>query len=164
MYDKCTAMEFRKILIGIDDSRQSEKAAAYGFALAKSLNAAVGLVEVVEPIVIAPVNTGIVGGEMDLLNTALPPMEVIDAQEASAKTVMQRFVATYGEEHSITQFIENGDAATVLIDTAVKFNADLIVVGSHGRSGFNRLLTGSVAEDVSRHSEIPVLVVPMKDK
>ena len=157
-------MEFRKILIGIDDSRQSEKAAVYGFALAKSLGATVGLVEVVEPIMIAPVNSGLVGGEMDMLNTTLPPMEIIDAQESSAKTVMQRFVAMYGEEHNITQFLENGDAATVLIDTAIKFNADLIVVGSHGRSGFNRLLSGSVAEDVSRHSEIPVLVVPLKEK
>lgn len=156
-------MEFRKILIGIDDSRQSEKAATYGFALARSLGAAVGLVEVVEPLVVAPVNSGLAGGGMDMLNP-LPPIEIMDAQEASAKTVMQRFVAMYGEEYQITQFLESGDAATVLIETAIKFNADLIVVGSHGRSGFNRLLTGSVAEDVSRHSEIPVLVVPLKEK
>jgi len=94
----------------------------------------------------------------------MPPIEMMDAQDASAKTVMKRFVAQYGAEHNITQFLETGDAATVVIDTAVKFNADLIVVGSHGRSGFNRLLTGSVSEDVSRHTEIPVLVVPMKDK
>lgn len=156
-------MEFRKILIGIDDSRQSEKAAAYGFALAKSLGAAVGLVEVVEPIVIAPVNSGLAGGGMDMLSP-MPTIEIMDAQEESAKTVMHRFVAMYGEEYQITKFLESGDAATVLIDTAIKFNADLIVVGSHGRSGFNRLLTGSVAEDVSRHSEIPVLVVPLKEK
>ena len=157
-------MEFRKILIGIDDSRQSEKAAVYGFALAKSLGAEVGLVEVVEPIMIAPVNSGLAGGGgMDMISP-MPPMEIIDAQEESAKTVMHRFVAMYGEEFQITKFLENGDAATVLIDTAIKFDADLIVVGSHGRSGFNRLLSGSVAEDVSRHSEIPVLVVPLKEK
>jgi len=155
-------MEFKKILIGIDDSRQSEKAAAYGFALAKLLQAEVGLVEVIEPILIAPATTGIAGGEISMLN--MPPIEMMDAQDASAKTVMKRFVAQYGAEHNITQFLETGDAATVVIDTAVKFNADLIVVGSHGRSGFNRLLTGSVSEDVSRHTEIPVLVVPLKDK
>lgn len=156
-------MEFKKILIGIDDSRQSEKAATYGFALAKLLQAEVGLVEVVEPIIIPPVNTGIVGGEIDMLNN-MPPVEIMNAQDASAKTVMQRFVAMYGQEHNITQFLETGDAATVVVDTAIKFNADLIVVGSHGRSGFNRLFTGSVAEDVSRHAEIPVLVVPLKEK
>lgn len=155
-------MEFKKILIAIDDSRQSEKAAAYGFALAKLLQAEVGLVEVVEPIVIPPANTGIIGGEIDMLN--MPPVEIINAQDASAKTVMQRFVALYAQEHNITQFLETGNAATIVVDTAVKFNADLIVVGSHGRSGFNRLLTGSVAEDVSRHAEIPVLVVPLKEK
>ncbi len=155
-------MEFKKILIGIDDSRQSEKAAAYGFALAKLLGAEVALVEVIEPILVAPATTGIAGGEISMLN--MPPVEMMDAQDASAKTVMKRFVTQYGAEHNITQFLETGDAATVVIDTAVKFNADLIVVGSHGRSGFNRLLTGSVSEDVSRHTEIPVLVVPLKEK
>ncbi len=155
-------MEFKKILIAIDDSRQSEKAATYGFALAKLLQAEVALVEVVEPMIIAPVSSGIAGGEIDMLS--MPSVDLINAQESSAKTVMQRFVAMYGEEHNITQFLETGDAATVVTETAVKFNADLIVVGSHGRSGFNRLLTGSVAEDVSRHSEIPVLVVPLKEK
>lgn len=155
-------MEFKKILIGIDDSRQSEKAATYGFTLAKMFNASVGLVEVVEPIVVPPVTTGLVGGEMDMLNN-MPSVDILNAQEASAKTVMQRFVAMYGEEHNITQFIEMGDAATVLVETALKFNADLIVVGSHSRTGFSRFFSGSVAEDVTRHSEIPVLVVPLKD-
>jgi len=155
-------MEFKKILIGIDDSRQSEKAAACGFALAKLLGAEVGLVEVVEPIMVAPVTTGIAGGELNMLN--MPPVEMMDAQEASAKTVMQRFVAMYGAEHNITQYLESGDAATVVVDTAIKFKADLIVVGSHARSGFSRFFTGSVTEDVTRHTEIPVLVVPMKDK
>jgi nucleotide-binding universal stress UspA family protein len=158
-------MEFKKILIGIDDSRQSEKAASYGFELARLLHAEVALVEVIEPLIIpqATTGTGIVGGEIDMLSN-MPPVEIMDAQDAAAKNVMQRFVATYGAEHNITQFLETGDAATVLVDTAIKFNADLIVLGSHARSGFNRFFTGSVSEDVSRHTEIPVLVVPLKDK
>lgn len=155
-------MEFKKILIGIDDSRQSEKAATYGFELARLLHAEIGLVEVVEPIIIPPVTTGLVGGEIDMMH--MPPVEIMNAQEDAAKTVMQRFVAMYGEEHNITQFLETGDAASILVDTAKKFKADLIVVGSHGRSGFSRFFTGSVAEDVTRHTEIPVLVVPLKDK
>jgi nucleotide-binding universal stress UspA family protein len=156
-------MEFKKILIGIDDSRQSEKAASYGFELARLLHAEVALVEVIEPIIIPPASTGIVGGEIDMIGN-MPPVEIMNAQDAAAKTVMQRFVTLYGAEHNITQFLETGNAATVLVDTAIKFNADLIVVGSHARSGFNRFFTGSVSEDVSRHTEIPVLVVPLKEK
>lgn len=156
-------MEFKKILIGIDDSRQSEKAATYGFALAKLLGAEVGLVEVIEPMIVPPVTTGIVGGEIDMLNN-LPPVEIMNAQDASAKNVMHRFVAQYGAEHNITQFLESGDAATVLVNTAIRFKADLMVVGSHGRTGFDRFFSGSVAEDVTRHAEIPVLVVPLKEK
>ncbi|MGH2405439.1 MAG: universal stress protein [bacterium] len=44
---------------------------------------------------------------------------------------------------------------------ATRLNADLIVMGTHGRTGLSRALLGSVAEDVIRHAEIPVLVVPM---
>ena len=154
-------MEFKKILIGIDDSHQSEKAATYGFALATLLNAEVGLVEVVEPIIIPPTTNSIVGNDIDLLS--MPPIEVMNAQESSAKTVMQRFVAQYGAEHNVMQFLENGDAATVIVETAAKFQADLIVVGSHARTGFSRFFTGSVAEDISRHAEIPVLIVPLKE-
>lgn len=154
-------MNFKKILIGIDDSRQSEKAATYGFALAKLLQAEVGLVEVVEPMIVPPVTTGIVGGEIDMLN--MPPVEIMNAQQDSAKTVMQRFVSMYGEGHNITQFLENGDAASVVVDTAIRFNADMIVVGSHARTGFSRFFAGSVAEDITRHTEIPVLIVPLKE-
>ncbi|HET8679105.1 MAG TPA: universal stress protein [bacterium] len=44
---------------------------------------------------------------------------------------------------------------------AARLNADLIIMGTHGRTGLRRALLGSVAEDVIRHAEIPVLVVPI---
>lgn len=44
---------------------------------------------------------------------------------------------------------------------ATRLDADLIIMGTHGRTGLRRALLGSVAEDVVRHAEIPVLVVPM---
>ena len=51
-----------------------------------------------------------------------------------------------------------------IIQCSKDFGADLIIViGTHSRTGFDRLLMGSVAEDVVRHSEIPVLVVPFEE-
>lgn len=53
----------------------------------------------------------------------------------------------------------DGDSATVIVDTAVSEKADLIVMSTHGRSGFTRWVMGSVAEKVLRGAQCPVLVV-----
>ena len=53
-----------------------------------------------------------------------------------------------------------GRAAPEIVAYAKKTGADLIVMGTHGRSGFQHALLGSVAERVVHHSPCPVLVVP----
>jgi nucleotide-binding universal stress UspA family protein len=57
------------------------------------------------------------------------------------------------------QVVSEGDARTVILDEAAKWPADLIVVGSHGRSGLDRFLLGSVSERVVRHAPCSVEVV-----
>lgn len=54
--------------------------------------------------------------------------------------------------------IVRGDPAVEILEAAETLNADLILVGSHGRTGFERVLLGSVAESVARHAGRPVLV------
>jgi nucleotide-binding universal stress UspA family protein len=49
--------------------------------------------------------------------------------------------------------------AGVIIAEAQRWSADLIVIGTHGRTGFNRLLFGSVAEGVLRTSPVPILLI-----
>ena len=51
-----------------------------------------------------------------------------------------------------------------IISKAIKWNADIIIVGTHGRTGLEHLLLGSVAEYIVRHSPIPVMVVPLDKK
>jgi universal stress protein A len=53
------------------------------------------------------------------------------------------------------------NAADGILNTAKEINADLIVIGSHGRKGWDSLLMGSVAESVMRHSDCPVLIYKM---
>jgi nucleotide-binding universal stress UspA family protein len=55
---------------------------------------------------------------------------------------------------------EAGDAVTTIVDQALRVSADLLVMGTHGRSGFDRLLLGSVTEKVLRKAPCPVLTVP----
>jgi nucleotide-binding universal stress UspA family protein len=52
------------------------------------------------------------------------------------------------------------DAPGSIVETAVKTACGLIVIGTHGRSGVRRAVLGSVAEQVSRHSPMPVMLVP----
>ena len=56
-------------------------------------------------------------------------------------------------------FLRNGPATDIIVAFAVARKADLIIMGSQGRTGLRRLLIGSVAERVVRHAHCPVLVV-----
>lgn len=58
--------------------------------------------------------------------------------------------------------VEEGDAASMIVDVAQEENADLIVMSTHGRSGVGRWLLGSVTEKVLRHAHCPVLAVRSK--
>ena len=60
---------------------------------------------------------------------------------------------------SASSRLELGDPATVILHVAKEIGADVIVMGTHGRTGLGRLLMGSVAEQVVRRSECPVLTI-----
>jgi nucleotide-binding universal stress UspA family protein len=53
-----------------------------------------------------------------------------------------------------------GDVSDIVLKAAAEFNADLLVMGTHGRRGVQRLILGSVAEGCVRQSTIPVLLIP----
>jgi nucleotide-binding universal stress UspA family protein len=58
--------------------------------------------------------------------------------------------------------VERGKTFEVILKVAEEWNADLIVLGTHGRTGLSHLLTGSVAEKVIRHSTLPLYIIPTK--
>jgi len=76
--------------------------------------------------------------------------------EKSAKAVKE---AAQKEGVSVRAFVLSGRPADAIIETAQEKKADLIVLGSHGRTGVERLLMGSVAERVIVLASCPVLVV-----
>ena len=61
---------------------------------------------------------------------------------------------------AVTVLFETGHVVTSIVDRAAHSGADLIVIGSHGTNGFERLLLGSVTDEVLRKAACPVLVVP----
>jgi nucleotide-binding universal stress UspA family protein len=158
-------MMIRKILIGMDESKYAEHAAKYGFDLARSLKADVGIVNIVEPMAVPMVSNG----ADEILGTPLqgiPSMnytDILEAQTKGSRSMLESAVKKFGKDLQVTSFNEYGSTGEGIISCATHFHADIIVIGTHARSGFDRFLSGDIAEYVVRHSEIPVLVVPGKE-
>ena len=94
------------------------------------------------------------GAEPGELLTALQ-----DAGQEALDTVRER--ATDARV-SVTGTVANGPPVRVIMDYAAENRIDLIVIGTHGRSGIERRLLGSVTENVLRNAELPVFCVPMR--
>ena len=156
-------MKFQRILIGIDESKIADNAAQYGFELAHQFKAAVALVHIVEPITTAPVNDmSMMGSLVPSLGNNIENIEIINSQQDFSQRLLDETVTRLGTGLVVTQYNEFGSTKETIVSCAAQFNADLIVIGTHSRTGFDRFLMGSVAEYVIRHSPVPVLVVPMK--
>jgi nucleotide-binding universal stress UspA family protein len=96
----------------------------------------------------------------DVLNVDVASIE---APEASARRLMDELEVTQ-QLAGIRQkrLVEEGEPATVLSRMIKDQHIDLIIVGTHGRTGLNRLVMGSVAEELFRHAPCPVLTVGPK--
>ncbi|WP_423146250.1 universal stress protein [Rubrolithibacter danxiaensis] len=151
--------QLHKILIAVEDSDYSTIATSYGFDLAKSLGAEVALLHVND----IPTGTPYVGDP--ILNEA-PAMipEIIAAQEETGKKLLNKIADTYGSNLTIYTFNKIGNPIDEILITAEEWNADMIILGTHGRTGIDHFISGSVAEKVIRKADCPVLIIPNKTK
>lgn len=141
----------KKILIAVDDEKSGKIIAKAGLLLAKQLKAKVALLSVVDTV--ALMTTG-----------GISPYELIEHLEIEVKKDQQILLEKVFKEEPAKVFVEKGNPFDEIIKTAEEWKADLIVIGTHGRKGFPRLVLGSIAEKVIRHSTKPVFVVPINDK
>jgi len=147
---------FQRILIAIEDSSYSEKAALYGFHLAHLMNAQVALLNVMDP----PSTT--YSGDPLLGQQPLVMPEIAEMQEEASKSVLERYSSSWHSEKQLITFSKVGNPRVEILTTADEWKADLIILGTHGRTGFDHFISGSVAEGVARRSSCPVLIVPNK--
>lgn len=149
---------FEKILIAVDDSKYSHHAAAYGFELAKKLNASVALVHINE----LPIAVNITGDPI-LGDSGMILPELLDIQKERAATLFKRIKEDFAKGKDVKEFIVEGNVTNQIVEIAKEFDASLIVMGTHGRTGFSHFISGSIAEQVTRHAKCPVLIIPNKD-
>jgi len=145
--------KFSNIMIAIDGSEHSIKAAEYALNVAKSYGATLHAVTVTY----IPESYHVKQENVDR-----PRQMREDTEEEDAKRWFERFKEN-AREMSVqlrTELINSHRPVDyVLLEYAEKENIDLIVVGTRGRSGFKKLLLGSIASGVVTYSHCPVLVV-----
>jgi nucleotide-binding universal stress UspA family protein len=144
-----------KILIAVEDSSYSDIACNYGFLLAEKFNAAVALVHVND--VLATATPHITDPMLSEPMIMVP--EAMTIQEEASKKLFERLSQNRGNT-AIYTFIKIGNPRDEILTTAEEWNADMIILGTHGRTGFDHFISGSVAEGVARKAKCPVLIIP----
>lgn len=147
-------MNFKKILIAVDNSTCSEKAAKAGYEMAVKFEAQVALINIIEP---APAT---VNPDFTLAPVFL---EAFDNSEENSHLLLKEIETKHGNGIPTTYLSIIDTASHGILQQAEEWGADLIVLGTHGRGGLYHFLMGSVAEHVARKSACPVLIVPNKD-
>jgi nucleotide-binding universal stress UspA family protein len=150
----------KTLLVPLDFSDTTDRVLAHAAELARSLQARLMLLHIVEPVATyVPV-----GASMDVIAAAPPqPAEIQDlsVDEARLRSLSQPLAAT-GLTVECQAIV--GLAVDDILDQAVKCNASYIVLGSHGRGALYHLFSGSVVNGVLKRATCPVIVVPARKK
>lgn len=143
---------FNKILVPTDGSAPSAKARQAAIEVAKMFDIPIVALYVIEPL-----------PYVGLAEVGVPDLaEYSNAVRAEASKVLDSVEAEC-KEHGVkceNVLIEASNVDQGILEQAEAHKCNLIVMGTHGRRGLNRLLMGSVARSVLSHAKIPVLVIP----
>jgi len=137
---------FKKILIPTDGSDYTKAAVMKGLELAKIMGAEVTALYVVD-------QTSFINFPMD--STIISVYTLLEREGAEAMEYVKKEAENMGVE--LNTRVEEGSPSRKIVD--LSHDHDLVVMGTLGRTGFSKLLLGSVAERVVRFAECPVLVV-----
>jgi nucleotide-binding universal stress UspA family protein len=145
----------RCILVPTDFSEGSGAALAYAQTLAQAFGARIELVHAWAAPPYIPAEAIVDAGQ------GAQALSVLAAQHAQQQ--MQELLAQRGGLSGASVTTRAGDPTHVILELAEAKQADLIVMGTHGRSGLSHLLMGSVTEKVVRRATCPVLTVRMPE-
>ena len=140
---------YKRILVPVDGSKTSNAALDQAIGLARDQKAELRVVYVIDE---AAIIAGSEYGDM---------LEVEKAQIEAGHAVLEKAKALFPEAQ--TRLLETEKVgqgiSEIIVQDAGAWGADLIVAGTHGRTGLRHLLMGSVAEGIVRISKVPVLLV-----
>ncbi len=143
-------MTFKNILVPYDSSSHSEHAFKLALNMAQKYNSKITVVSV-----LSPTHPGSWDGSSD------PPQQVFRKARIGIRRDFQRLESTARNVNvsSAQKILEDDSISKTLVTFAESKKFDLIVMGSHGRTGLKRLFLGSVANGVAQVVKCPVLIV-----
>ena len=142
---------YKHILIAVDGSEIAEHAAEHGLKLAKRVGAKCTAMMALRPWhTVAP-------GE---IMVAFPEAEYLKGAAAYAEKSLKRIGALASEQEveCETSVVSDKEPWQAIVESAKALGCDLIVMGSHGRSGLTKLILGSEAQKVLTHATVPILI------
>jgi nucleotide-binding universal stress UspA family protein len=141
-------MTITRILVPTDFSAHADAAFRYALDLARRFDASVRLITVVEDLLAA----GVWSSEIYTADVAGLQINIVrDTEERLRRSVPSGA--------TVTTEVRVGNAARQILEVAKEHGADLIVLGTHGRTGLAHVLMGSVAEKIVRLAPCPVLTL-----
>jgi len=139
----------KKIICALDLSPHSATVADYAVGMAKAFDAEIVAVYA------APALTQYVGFHVPPSSIENFVAEIV----TGAEKAMEDFVATHFQGVKAVGKVVNGYAAEEILNMVDAENGDLIIMGTHGRKGIDRILFGSVAEKIVKSSTVPVMTI-----
>lgn len=154
----------KKVLIALDFNPTAQKVAEEGFSIAKAMDAQIFLLHVVsDPVYYSSMEYSPVMGFNGFIQTGTLQLDNVNFLKNAAFQFLEKSKNHLGDE-SIETLVEEGDFAESILETAKKIKADIIILGTHSRKWLENIIMGSVTEQVLRHSQVPLFIIPTKKR
>jgi nucleotide-binding universal stress UspA family protein len=153
----------KRVLIALDYDNYARKIAEMGYSIAKAMDAEVVLLHVlVDATYYSAFEYSPMLGMGGFSTTDFSKLVQEEGLKQGAKYFLENIKTHLGDE-SISTKVGEGNFADIILNRADNYNSDLIVLGSHKKGWFEKMLAGDVTEQVLHQTEIPLLIVPIKE-
>ena len=152
----------KKVLIALDYDPTAQKVAEVGYDLAKSMGAEVTLLHVIsDPVFYSSSDYSPIMGFSGYLNNDPLQLNTMEVLKSASLNFLAKSRNHLGDS-AIHVDAEEGDVAEIILKTAKKIHADLIVMGSHSHKWLENIVMGSVTGEVLKDTTIPLYIIPTK--
>jgi nucleotide-binding universal stress UspA family protein len=153
----------KRVLIALDYDNHARKIAEMGYSMAKAMDAEVVLLHVlVDATYYSAFEYSPMLGMGGFNYTDFSKLVEEDGLKQGAKYFLENIKTHLGDENILVK-VGEGNFADIILNRADNYNSDLIVLGSHKKGWFEKMLVGDVTEKVLHQTEIPLLIVPIKE-
>jgi nucleotide-binding universal stress UspA family protein len=150
-------MSLQRILVPVEYSENCRRALELAGEIAQQMNASIEVIHAWDHPKLVPQDLPVHAPNGE-------PRSLFELMGENAEREMGEFLASAKVPGGVkvTHRLENGEPCAAILAVIERDRPDLVVVGTHGRTGFRHFLMGSVAEKVVRFAPVPVLCVPLQ--